>query len=468
MTALNERYELGHRIGGGGMAEVVEAYDHKLDRRVAVKLLRLGSSDPRARERFMREAQMAAGFAHPNVVTVYDVGEEDDQPYLVMELIDGRTLAEVLREHGPLPVDRAMAATDALLAGLAAAHDHGLVHRDVKPANVLIGRDGRIKLTDFGIATAVGSTTAGLTATGQVMGTPAYLSPEQVDGHEATSRTDLYAVGVVLYEMLAGNPPFHGEHAVSVALAHRNEVPPPLDAARDDLPPGLARVVARALEKDPADRFADAPAMREALRAVADGGGRRGGADTTIAATMPEPTQTLPPVALAGATAASPPGPATRTGTRAPRRTRRIPPAAVIALIVVLGIAAGLFLASGDGSPQRAVQQHGLFPSVSVDPPTQPPVTTTTLPTTIDGLIAMLTANPDAFGTRSGDLLEGLIKLRDKPDPKGKQAEHLARDIEKWVSNGELDASMGQLTLNILGMSTDFSGDQQGGGSGED
>ncbi len=450
MTALNERYELGHRLGGGGMADVVEAYDRKLGRRVAVKMLRNGSGDPSARERFAREGRMAAGFTHPNVVAVYDVGEADGQPYLVMELIEGPTLAQVIAARGPLPVDEALATTDALLAALGAAHERGLVHRDVKPANVLIGRDGRVKLADFGIAVATQRATVGLTATGQMMGTPTYLSPEQVDGREATPRTDLYAVGVVLYELLAGTPPFRGDHAVAVALAHRDDPVPPLEAIRADLPPGLASVVGRALEKDPTDRFADAPEMRGALDAV-----RRGGAppraDVTLPAALPGTTQSLP-IAAASPRAE----PARRPSHQ--RAQKQTPSAAAVLTVLVIAalIGAGAVLLSrGEkASPRGAALSETVLPSAKAVATTLPP-TTTTVPTTVDGLIALLAADPERFGARGPDLLDALLEIRDHPDPKGKRAERLAGDIEEWVADGELDPTIGAIALQILGVSGD-------------
>jgi serine/threonine-protein kinase len=471
MTALNERYELGHRIGGGGMADVVEAYDRKLGRRVAVKLLRNGSGDPSAPERFAREGRMAAGFTHPNVVTVYDVGDADGQHYLVMELIEGRTLADVIAERGPLPVDEALATTDALLAALSAAHERGLVHRDVKPANVLIGGDGRVKLADFGIAVATQHANAGLTATGQMMGTPTYLSPEQVAGREATPRTDLYAVGVVLYELLAGAPPFRGDHAVAVALAHRDDPVPPLETMRADLPPGLADVVGRALEKDPADRFADAPEMRAALGAIRTGAVPLGD-DATLPTARPGTTQALPAAAAAAALEPAQPSPRPRTQRR---RTQKQTPsaAAVLTVLLVAALVGGgiaVLLSRGDeGSLLGGVFSEPVVPSASAVVTTLPPTTTTTIPTTIDGLIALLAADPTQYGTRGPDLLEALLRIRDHPDPKGKQTERLVDDIEEWVADDELDPSIGALALHILGVSTqDFSSDQQGGGNGED
>jgi serine/threonine-protein kinase len=455
MTALDARYELGHRIGGGGMAEVVEAYDRKLDRRVAVKLLRNGSGDPRARERFVHEAQVAARLTHPNVVAVFDVGETGGQPYLVMELIDGHTLREVLDERGALPVEQALAAGDAVLAALGAAHAHGLVHRDVKPANVLIGADGRVKLADFGIAKAIQGAVAGLTATGQIIGTPAYLSPEQVEGAEATPRTDLYAVGVVLYEMLAGTPPFRADQPLAVALAHRNDPVPPLETHRRDLPAGLAPVVSRALEKDPVRRFANAAEMRSALKSVRNGAASARN-DPTIAAAAPDVTRTLP-------SAAAPPdeppiaSPAPRTHRR--RRTRRSGTGMAIALFAaaaVIGAAAGWLIFRGEDGRVRAERAGIAVPPLAASVNTLPTTTTTTfpLPTTIDGLIAFIASDPDEFGARGRELLDGLVDLSDDPD-RGRDAEKLARDIQKWVKDGELDPNIAALTFQILGVSPD-------------
>ena len=433
MTVLEARYELGHRIGGGGMAEVVEAYDRKLDRRVAVKFLRDGSGDTRARERFVREAQVAAGFTHPNVVRIYDVGEWDGRPYLVMELVEGRTLAEILATRGALPVAQALSVADSLLAALAAAHEQGLVHRDVKPANVLVGRNGRVKLADFGIAKAMQSATEGLTGTGQMIGTPAYLSPEQVEGRETTARTDLYAVGVVLYEMLTGAPPFGGDHPLAVALAHRDDPVPPIEERRSDVSPALAAAVTRALEKDPQQRFESAAAMRAALADARGGGSVTGPA--TIAATLPEPTQTIPA-----------PAPATPHAPGAQRRRWATP--LLLVLATLLGAGAGLLLLGGGSDPQRTVHSALTLPSVAT--PTLPATTTSTLPQTLDALIAMLAANPGQFGDKAPELLDQLRALQEHPDPKGKRAARLIDEIDQWVADGELDAGIGALAVQIL------------------
>ncbi|MDP8977730.1 MAG: protein kinase, partial [Actinomycetota bacterium] len=272
-----DRYELRGTLGTGGMARVVDGHDRLLDRRVAVKLLRSDlRGDPAVRRRFVREAQAAASFAHPHAVAVYDTGQDDAVPYIVMELVEGPTLADVIAQSGPLPVDDACTIACDVLDALAAAHHRGLVHRDVKPSNILLEPasegPGRAKLTDFGIAKGAREATAALTAMGQVMGTAAYLSPEQARGEDATARSDLYSMGVVCYEMLAGRPPFTGEHALVVVLAHRDEAPPRLNRLREGLPPELTRVVHRSLEKDPVRRFDSAAAMREALRPFAGAG----------------------------------------------------------------------------------------------------------------------------------------------------------------------------------------------------
>ena len=227
MAVLSDRYELGRAVGNGGMGDVYEAYDQKLSRRVAVKCLKPGFTGSH-HERFVREVRHAAAFIHPNVVTVFDVGDDQGSPYFVMELVDGHTLAAELEERGPLPPEEAVRIADAVLAGLSAAHARDLVHRDVKPANVLLGADGCVKLADFGIAKAVHDAATGLTAVNDIIGTPTYLSPEQASGDPTGPATDLYAVGVLLYEMLAGAPPFRGDTPMATAIAHREAPVPPL------------------------------------------------------------------------------------------------------------------------------------------------------------------------------------------------------------------------------------------------
>lgn len=440
------------------MAEVVEAHDRKLDRRVAVKLMRDGSADPRARERFVREAQHAARFSHPNVVGVYDVGDSDGQPFLVMELVEGKSLAEILAARKQLPVDESLAITDSLLAALDAAHAQGLVHRDVKPANVLVTRDGRVKLADFGIAKAAEAMTSGLTATGQVMGTPTYLSPEQVEGLEATAQTDLYATGVVLFEMLTGTPPFTAEHPLAVALAHRDTPPPRLDQVRPDLPVGLAGVVARSLDKDPTRRFASAREMRDALKTARNGApsgiAPMAAMDTTQANPLPAATTTLPV--------------ARRTDRPKTRKRRRAPgsSALLFVLAAVLGAGAGWLLIGGNDPSRRAERVNQDVTPASVTPPSVVTTTTITLPTTIDGLIAALALNPSAAGEKGDELLRQLMEIRDRPDPRGKKAEQLAKEISHWMDDGTIEPHWGTLALRILGY--DPSSFDQGGQGEQD
>ena len=247
----------------GGMAEVWCAEDEVLGRNVALKLL--GSryaEDPEFRERFRREARAAAGLTHPNIVGIFDRAEWDGTPYIAMELVDGRTLKELVIERGPMPVDVATDLTEQLLNALGYAHKRGIVHRDVKPQNVIIDGEGQAKVADFGIARAVNSD---MTETGTIVGTVQYLSPEQAHGQPVDQRSDLYSAGIVLYELLTGRVPFDGEAPVSIALKHVSERPAPPSQLRPGIPPALESVVLRALEKDPAFRFQDADEFITAL-----------------------------------------------------------------------------------------------------------------------------------------------------------------------------------------------------------
>jgi serine/threonine-protein kinase len=265
-TLLDSRYRLDSRIAAGGMGEVWQGTDQVLERRVAVKLLRSEyAADAEGPARFRNEARHAGLLSHPNICQVFDYsdGGTDGQPYLVMELVDGPSLARVLAD-GPLGPGHAMAVTAQVCAGLTAAHAAGLVHRDIKPANLLITKDGLVKITDFGIAHAVG--TAPVTRTGMVIGTWAYLAPERAAGNPAGPATDLYSLGVVAYECLTGKAPFEGE-PLAIALAHREQRLPPLPGG---VPDGVAALVADLTAKDPADRPASAAevaARAEQLRA---------------------------------------------------------------------------------------------------------------------------------------------------------------------------------------------------------
>ena len=264
---IDGRYELEELVGTGGMSRVYRARDRQLERLVALKVLheRLGADDEHV-SRFRHEARAVAQLSHPNVVTVIDRGEDGGRQFIVFEYVDGESLKQLCERTGPLPVRRALEIAVAVADGLAYAHEHGVVHRDVKPQNVLVSRDGEVKVTDFGIARSQDAE-SGLTMTGTVLGTSSYLSPEQASGLHVTPAADVYSLGVVLYELLAGEVPFPGGNQVVVALKHVNEPPPSLLERRPDVPRRLASAVARALQKDPEQRFASMDDFAAELRA---------------------------------------------------------------------------------------------------------------------------------------------------------------------------------------------------------
>ncbi|HEX3463205.1 MAG TPA: Stk1 family PASTA domain-containing Ser/Thr kinase [Candidatus Elarobacter sp.] len=264
---FNNRYRVDGTLGNGGMANVYVGTDTLLRRRVAIKVLREQyASDDDFVKRFSYEAQAAAKLSHPNIVNVFDFGREDHSYYIVMELVDGSTLGEIMRDERVLPEPVAVDYAIQIASGLAYAHRQGLLHRDVKPANILVTKDDVVKLSDFGIARAVSEHTLGVTQPGMVMGSVAYISPEQAQGHDLDERSDLYSVGVVLYQMLTGSLPFSGDNAVAVALKHVSEEPPLIDPATTGVSPAIASIVARLLRKSPQERYASATELASALR----------------------------------------------------------------------------------------------------------------------------------------------------------------------------------------------------------
>jgi eukaryotic-like serine/threonine-protein kinase len=265
-TLVDSRYLILRRIGSGGMADVYCAEDTHLGRQVALKVLhRRFAQDQEFVERFRREASAAAGLQHPNVVGVFDRGKHDGTYYIAMEHLPGRTLKEIVTTEAPLSQERVVDLGTQILHAAGFAHRHGVIHRDFKPHNVIVDDSGSVKVTDFGIARAGASE---MTETGSIMGTAQYLSPEQAQGHAVTAASDLYSIGVMLYEMLAGRLPFEGDSAVSVALKHLSEPPPPISQFRSDVSPALESVVMAALAKDPAHRWQTADDFAEALQAA--------------------------------------------------------------------------------------------------------------------------------------------------------------------------------------------------------
>jgi len=264
------RYEVEEVVGTGGMSCVYKAHDRLLERNVALKVLHPHfSDDAEYVERFRREARAVAQLSHPNIVTVIDRGDADGHQFIVFEFVDGENLKELVQRTGPLPVRRAVELAAAVADGLAFAHEGGLVHRDVKPQNVLLNGDGEAKVTDFGIARAL-EVEHGMTQTGTVMGTSNYLSPEQASGKPVTAATDVYSLGVVLYELLTAEVPFPGENFVAVAVRHLNDSPPSLLERRPDAPVRLAAAIDRMLEKDPERRFASMGEVASELRRCLD------------------------------------------------------------------------------------------------------------------------------------------------------------------------------------------------------
>ena len=270
---LNDRYELQQRIGRGGMADVYLARDILLDRLVAIKVLFPEfATDPAFVERFRREAQSAANLNHPNIVGVYDWGRSNNTYFMAMEYVPGRTLADALRDIGQISAMKAAEVGIEVAAALAFAHRNNVVHRDIKPGNILIGSSGQLKVADFGIARALGSAADNsLTQVGSVMGTAAYFSPEQAQGGQPDPRSDLYSLGIVLYEMVGGKPPFTGENPVAIAYKQVHDQPQPLNQLSPDVPRAFEAIVARLLAKDPDLRYPSAEAVRDDLRRFRDG-----------------------------------------------------------------------------------------------------------------------------------------------------------------------------------------------------
>jgi beta-lactam-binding protein with PASTA domain/predicted Ser/Thr protein kinase len=412
-AVFNDRYEIQQRLGRGGMADVYLARDRLLERRVAVKVLFPEfATDPSFVARFRREAQAAANLTHPNIVAVYDWGQQSGTYFIVMEYVNGRTLAEVLRAEGKMAPVQAATISSEVAAALGFAHRNGVVHRDVKPGNILVTSSGDVKVADFGIArVANAGTDAGLTQAGSVMGTAAYFSPEQAQGATPDPRSDLYSLGIVMYEMVGGRPPFMGDNPVSIAYKQVHEAPPRLRDLTPDVPVAYEAIVAKLLAKNPAARYAGADDLRldltrfrdgqrpEALAQAAAAAGIGGatignppvpttyGQPTTVVAASPG-TQVLPSQPPRGATPPPPP-----PAYEEPRRTGLLWAAIILALLV-LGVGGFLLY--------RALNKDAKSPTTIVMPElTNKPLDEATKALTDLGFVGKITQTPqvnDAVG----------------------------------------------------------------------
>jgi eukaryotic-like serine/threonine-protein kinase len=346
---LGGRYELDGIVGRGGMAEVFRARDIRLDRIVGVKTLRDDlARDQTFQARFRREAQSAASLNHPSIVAVYDTGEDmvggTPVPYIVMEFVDGRTLRDLLRDDRRLLPERAAEITDGVLRALDYSHRNGIVHRDIKPGNVMLTRTGDVKVMDFGIARAVSDAQATMTQTAQVIGTAQYLSPEQARGERVDARSDLYSAGCLLYELLTGRPPFTGDSPVAIAYQHVREEPIPPSRVDPDVPPWADAIVLKAMMKDPGDRYQSAGEMRNDIQRALSGApvGAPMRTDTYAVGTrrMGQATQ------VAGSTSAIPPyryGQDDGGSEYGEPPRRRAWPWVLVALIALLLVGGGIY-----------------------------------------------------------------------------------------------------------------------------
>ena len=430
---LSARYRMGPLLGRGGMAEVYDGYDERLHRPVAVKVLRPEvAADPEVRSRFEIEARSAACLSHPNVVAVFDTGEDDGTPFIVMERLPGETLADRMAA-GPVDQGWLRKVAGDVLGALGAAHAAGLVHRDVKPGNILIADDGCAKVADFGIAKSL-EVSGDLTGTGLLFGTPAYLAPERLQGHPATERSDLYALGVVLYEALAGAKPFDGPTPVAVADAVLHATPVPLTGARPDVDPGFASAVERSMSREPAARPGSAREMAKAL----EGSEATVAKDPTVAlpAEHPGGDATLvaipglvsPAVAadapLAGGNASAAVGAMAPDGRMSPAMRVALLAAAVLLVVFVVLALAGRG-SSGEGDKAALVSDiHELATRVKT-----------------------------GDGPRGPDASERLDKVGDYVQAGGgaDEASALLADAAQWTQQGQLSATATEEMASVLG-----------------
>ncbi|HVL80945.1 MAG TPA: Stk1 family PASTA domain-containing Ser/Thr kinase [Actinomycetota bacterium] len=396
---LADRYEIVRRVGTGGMADVYLARDTQLNRQVALKILHSQyAGDEAFVERFRREAHAAANLQHPNIVQIYDWGREDDYHFIVMEFVEGRSLKDLIAADSPLPSHQACEIADQVLDALATAHRAGLVHRDIKPGNILLGRDGEAHVTDFGIARAASGDT--MTQTGTILGTAYYLSPEQAQGHPTDGRSDLYSLGIVLYEMVAGRRPFEGDSPVTIAMKHVREHPKPPSEHNPSVSTDLSAIILTALAKNPEDRYSTAAQMRRDVRAFLEG------KDVTAALPAPsgDDTQVIKTV-----------GPVQRAATRRPGWM-----VALALALLVGGLALGAWSLI-----------NLLRPMVGG---AEVPEIVNRTPTDAENVLRAAGLEPSFQGNEPSETIEEGRVTRQLPDPGHRVTTGVA--VQYWVSSG--------------------------------
>lgn len=458
---LAGRYRLDQPLGRGGWSEVWRGFDRSLARTVAVKVL-TQRADPQALQRFQREARTLARLHHPAIVAVYDAGTDDGTAFVVMELLPGPSLAELLRRDGPLAVPLALRYAAQAADGLAAAHQAGVIHRDVKPANLVLGADGRVRVVDFGVARLEQAGSASLTMAGMVMGTPEYLSPEQAAGGAVDGRTDIYALGCVAYALLTGSPPFTGTAAVDVARQHLSSPVPSLAGRRADLDPAVVALLGRALAKDPADRPPDAAAFRDALDALAEGRRPPDGAAPTTPTTPTTPLA-APTVALAAPVPplTRPPAPPGDDGGR-----RRSVVLAVLAAVVLAGVLALLgYALAGRHHPAASPPTTGRTPppATTAAPATKVSTTTTSTTTTTTSTTTTTTAPAPT----PADEVASAQSATEQAVQQGGLDPHQARSVERQLEgiSGDLSSGNDQAAANDTGTLIQFLGSLEQSGA---
>ena len=449
--ALADRYELGSVLGEGGMARVYRGVDRQLRRAVAVKVLAAPFDRDRSFvERFRREARAAAGLSHPNIVAVFDSGSDDGTHFIVTELVEGETLADRLRRDGPMPPEETVAVAVDVARALAAAHERGLIHRDIKPGNVMLLPDGRVKVVDFGIARAAGSDT--LTGTGVVLGSSAYISPEQAGSQPVDERADLYALGCVLYEMVTGHVPFRADTPIATMYRHVNE-DAPAPSTIVPVQAELEAIVMRCLEKDPKRRFASAAELEATLLAVPLA---RSGDTTQLETVGAGAAETQPVATVDGGGAPTEPvaavsggGAATRPTWTAPSHAREKPRGhgrwliAALVVALILALTSVLIAATNDPfRPKAAARAAAQDATENVLPPDTP----VTVENAWSGLIAAI-ASAQATEDLSDHAAEELAKRADElldayregdPEKLGEALTHLDEELAKAVEDEEI------------------------------